>query len=112
MASINNKQQIEEIIKDYGKLVAKEMDVKQIYLYGSFAKGNYSPDSDIDIAVVGDDFCGDIIEDTLLLMRLRRKIDYRLEPRPFRTTDFIPSNPLVKEIMNTGVKVVFGSELA
>ena len=111
MASINNKLRIEEIIKDYGKLVAKEMDVKQIYLYGSFAKGNYSPDSDIDIAVVGDDFCGDIIEDTLLLMRLRRKIDYRLEPRPFRTTDFNPSNPLAKEIMNTGVKVVFGSEL-
>lgn len=34
----------------------EEMDVKHIYLYGSYAKGNYSSDSDIDIAVVGDDF--------------------------------------------------------
>ncbi len=48
----------------------------------------------------------DIIEDTLLLMKIRRKVDYRLEPRPFNTSDFNSSNPLAKEIINTGIKVV------
>ncbi|MBE6082489.1 MULTISPECIES: nucleotidyltransferase domain-containing protein [Tissierellales] len=106
MASFNNRRRVEEIIVDYGKLIEKEIDVKYIYLYGSCAKGTYTEDSDIDIAIVGDDFGRDIIEDTLLLMKLRRKIDYRLEPRPFRTIDFNPSNPLAREIMNTGIQVV------
>ncbi len=106
MASFNNKRRVEEMIINYGKLVEKQVDVKHIYLYGSYAKGTYSPDSDIDIAVVGDDFSGDPIEDTLVLMKIRRKIDYRIEPRPFKTSDFNLSNPLAREIMNTGIKVV------
>lgn len=106
MASFSNKRKIEEIIIDYSKLVEKEIDVKNIYLYGSYAKGTYSADSDIDIAVVSDDLGMDIIKDTLLLMKIRRKVDYRLEPRPFNTSDFNLSNPLAKEIINTGIKVV------
>ncbi len=39
--------------------------------------------SDIDVAVVGDNFTGDPVEDILTHMRMRRKIDYRIEPRPF-----------------------------
>ena len=62
-------------------------------IYGSYVKGTYTSDSDIDIAVVGDDFTGDLIEDTLMLMRIRRKIDNRIEPRPFKTCDFNLSNP-------------------
>ena len=50
-----------------------------------FAKGTHSPESDIDIAVVADNFSGDPIEDAMLLMKLRRKIDYRIEPHPFKT---------------------------
>ncbi|AEE91053.1 DNA polymerase beta domain protein region [Tepidanaerobacter acetatoxydans Re1] len=105
MASFNSKERIEEIVANYSRLVKKEMDVKHIYLYGSYAKGNYSSDSDIDIAVVGDDFSGDPVEDTLRLMKLRRKIDNRIEPRPFKTSDFSTSNPLAREIMKTGIKV-------
>ena len=48
----------------------------------------------------------EILEDTLRLMKMRRKIDSRIEPRPFKTSDFNISNPLAREIMNTGVKVV------
>lgn len=105
MAAIDSNRKVEKIIMDYGKLIEKEVKVKQIYLYGSYAKGTYSPDSDIDVAIVSDDFSGDIIKDTLLLMKIRRKIDNRLEPRPFKTTDFSMSNPLAKEIINTGIRI-------
>lgn len=80
--------------------------MKNIYLYGSYAKGNFSEDSDIDIVVVGDDFVGDPIEDTMLLMRIRRKVDNRINPRPFKTSNFIKSNPIVKEIMETGIIIL------
>jgi len=97
---------IEKIARDFGTLVQKEFDVKNIYLYGSYAKGTNSEDSDIDIAVIGDDFSGDLIDDTFKLMRIRRKIDNRIEPRPFRTCDFNTSNPFSNEIMKTGIMIM------
>jgi hypothetical protein len=51
-------------------------------------------------------FSGDPVEDTLLLMRIRRKIDNRIEPRPFKTSDFNSSNPFVREIINTGIEII------
>lgn len=83
MASFETRERIEKIAKDFGRLIQEELDVKYIYLYGSYVKGTQTEDSDIDIAVVGDDFSGDPIADTLILMRIRRKIDKRIEPRPF-----------------------------
>lgn len=106
MASFDTRERIEEIAREYGKLVKEELDVKNIYLYGSYAKGTYTLDSDIDIAVVGEDFTGDPIEDTLMLMRIRRKIDHRIEPRPFKTCDFNLSNPFAKEIIETGIIIM------
>lgn len=83
----------------------EQINIKNIYLYGSYAKNTFTKDSDIDIAVVGDDFSGDTIEDTLLLMKMRRKVDYRIEPRPFKTDDFNSSNPFVNEIKK-GIKIM------
>ncbi|HHY22629.1 MAG TPA: nucleotidyltransferase domain-containing protein [Clostridiaceae bacterium] len=106
MASFDTRERVKEIAREYGKLVKEELDVKNIYLYGSYAKGTYTSDSDIDIAVVGDDFTGDPIEDTLMLMKIRRKIDNRIEPRPFKTCYFNSSNPFAKEIIETGIMII------
>ncbi|MGI6588574.1 MAG: nucleotidyltransferase domain-containing protein [Peptococcia bacterium] len=106
MASHNDRNRVEEIVKEYGKLVQEKVDIKYIYLYGSYAKGTHSLDSDIDIAVIGDDFIGDPIEDTLMLMRIRRKVDNRIEPRSFKTSEFNLSNPLAREIISTGIKII------
>ena len=40
------------------------------------------------------------------LMKLRRKFDTRIEPHPFNEKDFDISNPLVNEILNTGIKIL------
>jgi len=106
MASFDTREQIEMIARNFGKLIQKELNVRKIYLYGSYAKGNYTEDSDIDIAVIADDFTGDLIEDTMKLMRIRRKIDNRIEPRPFRTSDFSLTNPISKEIIETGILIL------
>lgn len=42
------------------------------------------------------------MEMQLELMRLRRKIDSRIEPHPFRENEFNLSNPLVSEIIKYG----------
>lgn len=106
MASFINNKVAEDIAKKYAEMVMRELKVNSIYLYGSYAKGNYNEDSDIDIAVVGEDFIGDPVEDTLKLMRIRRKVDNRIEPHPFKNSDFELSNPYVQEILKTGIKII------
>jgi len=78
---------------------------QKAYLYGSYAKGTFSPDSDIDLALVSANFSGDIIDDQVLLMKLRRTIDPRIEPYPFLPDEFTPDNPFVHEILETGEDV-------
>ena len=69
-------------------------------------RGKYDNDSDIDIAVVTNSFSGDIVEDTFTLMKLRRQVDTRIEPHPFLPSEFTEKNPMAREIMQTGIRIV------
>jgi predicted nucleotidyltransferase len=89
------------IAKRYALAVKDKYNCERIILFGSFAKGNYNNDSDIDVAVVMKDF-DNILDMQLELMRIRRKIDSRIEPHPFREKDFESSNPIVSEILKFG----------
>ncbi len=106
MVKVNIEKQINQIILKYADQVKKEYNVKGIYLYGSYAKGNNTEDSDIDIAVVCEDFTGDIIEDRFRLMKLRRKVDYRIEPHPFAVNEFNEDNPNARVVIQTGIKIM------
>ena len=88
----------------YANAVKANFNFIRIILFGSFAKGNYNDDSDIDIAVVFKDYSNSI-DMQLELMRLRRKIDSRIEPHPFRESEFILSNPIVNEIIKYGQEI-------
>jgi len=39
------------------------------------------------------------------MMKLRRKVDLRIEPHPFVYTDFNPDNPVVYEILKSGIQI-------
>ena len=105
MASFDDRKTIENIARNFTELLRSEMNIKEVYLYGSAARGGANADSDIDIAVVGDDFIGDPVEDRFKLMKLRRKVDTRIEPHHFQSSEFDKSNPFVKEIISTGIKI-------
>ena len=88
---------IEEIKKYY--------NVAAIILFGSYAKGTESEDSDIDIAIVSADF-DDIYDCMAILMGMTWDIDARIEPHPIKKKDFDEvSDYFVKEIIDTGIKV-------
>jgi uncharacterized protein len=93
-----------EITKKYAQAVKAKYKFVKIILFGSYAKGNFHKESDIDIAVILKEY-DNLIDTQLDLMRLRRKIDSRIEPHPFREKDFDISNPLVHEIVTYGVEV-------
>ncbi|MFB5065620.1 MAG: nucleotidyltransferase domain-containing protein [Firmicutes bacterium] len=95
-----------KITSQYAALLRNHIKLEKVILYGSFAKGKSHIDSDIDVAVVSPDFTGDRLEDQLKLMRFRRQIDLRIEPIPFLPQDFVPADPLAKEIMDTGYVIL------
>lgn len=98
------KQDVIIIAQQYVKAIHAKFDFNRIILFGSYAKGNYHEDSDIDIAIVFDDY-SNLVDMQLELMRLRRKIDSRIEPHPFREREFVSANPLVHEILKYGQEI-------
>lgn len=103
-----SKVEIKKIIIKYGENLTKEkFPFSNIYLFGSYAKGNYNNDSDIDIAVVSDISAENAERNRLSLWRARRNLDYRIEPHFFTEKDFADnSDPLAYEIRKTGFKVI------
>ena len=78
---------------------------QQVILFGSYARNEQRKDSDIDVAVVAEEFSGFRPDDSAKASAaLWRHID--IELHPFRPEDFIDWNPLVEEIKRTGIVVV------
>ena len=103
--SINNGL-IMEIVQKYVEKICENYKVEAIILFGSYAKGTEHEDSDIDIAVITDDIKTDKFDEELNLMKLRRNIDYRIEPHIISIADYEnDETPFVVEIKNTGIKV-------
>ncbi len=92
------------IAQQYMQLVYQKYAVKKSMLFGSFAKGNFNDDSDIDIAIVLTNPT-DIIDAQIDMMKLRRSIDLRIEPHPFLLNDFSNLNPVANEIMKYGIEL-------
>lgn len=96
-----------EVIPKYIKTLKKHrVRLREMYLFGSHVKGTNNPDSDIDLAIVLDKKEVDRFDERLRLMRLRWDVDLRIEPHPFSKKDFDDTDPFVKEITTTGVKLV------
>jgi len=106
MVNQHDREEIRRIAEQYVRLINAAMKVKKAYLYGSAVSGRFTKNSDIDIAIVADDFSGDVIEDLLMLMKLRRQIDNRIEPHPFKPDDFELDDPFVAEIISTGIEIM------
>lgn len=91
-------------VKKYIEEISKHYNIKEVYIFGSYAKGTSHEDSDIDIAIVLDSSI-DTIDLMIELMMLTQNIDLRIEPHPIKERDFEEGNPFVDEIKNTGLKV-------
>ena len=103
--SIDNKL-IMEIVQKYVEKICENYKVYAVILFGSYAKGTNNENSDIDIAIITDDFENDIFDEELNLMKLRRKIDTRIEPHLIRIKDYKNADtPFIKEVIDTGIKV-------
>jgi predicted nucleotidyltransferase len=106
MAKRTDLEKTKEIAARYGDTLKKNIKVKNMYLFGSFVKKTNHKDSDIDVAVISNSFKDHPINDRVMLMKYTWDIDMRIEPHPFLPKEFNKTNPFVREIMNTGIKII------
>jgi len=96
---------VDDKVQEFIQLASQDLKLEAIYLFGSQARGNAHEWSDIDLAIVSPDFCGDRFDDSTRLIPYILKVDSAIEVHPFRPEDFSADNPFVQEILDTGVRV-------
>ena len=98
---------IKNIIDNYLQALRKNnVRIREAILFGSYARGDYQEWSDIDIALVSDTFEGNRIDDKDKIRKITLSISSEIEVIPFAPDDFNLNNPLAKEILTTGVRLV------
>ena len=85
-------------------LTEKKYNIVDAYLFGSYAKGGYNEDSDIDLAIILSK-CKNNYDIQIELMKLRRNFDLRIEPHPFEKDDIKDHDPFLEEVIRTGIKI-------
>jgi predicted nucleotidyltransferase len=99
-----DKRDAINLVQQYAQVVQRQYGAARFVLFGSYAKGNYHEDSDIDVAVIFGDYENGFRRD-VELMNLTRKVDVRIEPHSFREREFTAEDPLAYEVMKYGNEI-------
>ena len=75
-----DKRKVRQIATIYADKVRTTLNPSSVILFGSYVNGKPHAESDIDIAVLINDFKGDWYDTEVLLYRLRRNISFDIEP--------------------------------
>ena len=107
-----SRKNIEKKIKDLYKLISDKIKIDGIYLFGSYAKGNPTSDSDVDIAVLSPEFEGIRFYDRgriskIIIYETFPELEFAdFEIHPYKTDEFTEDDPFVAEILRTGIKII------
>lgn len=93
------------VLKKFLSRIEKEFPLKEIYVFGFYANGAPREFSDIDVAIVPDNFEGNRFVDREKLAKYVIAVSNDIEVHPFKTDDFTRDDPFVKEIIKTGIKI-------
>ncbi|MDR2584831.1 MAG: nucleotidyltransferase domain-containing protein [Prevotellaceae bacterium] len=97
-----------EIVQSYARDIETHgVHLKTVILYGSFAKGTQHEWSDIDVALVADEFSGFYFDDKKLFPYVGIKKPYiRIDAKTYQTDYFHKSDPFIDEIKKEGIVIV------
>lgn len=93
--------------KDYLQAVRAEgVNVHRAFLFGSFAKNRQHEWSDIDIALIGDNFIGVAALDKDSFRKLHLQPQFvSIETHTFPTERLKSGDPFLDEILKTGIEI-------
>ncbi|MCL2328936.1 MAG: nucleotidyltransferase domain-containing protein [Bacteroidetes bacterium] len=94
-------------VQNYAKEINERgINLRKVILFGSFAKGTQHEWSDIDVALVADDFTGVGFLDIQRFSGIGIKKPYiRIESLTYPTDYFEESDPFIEEIKKTGIEI-------
>jgi predicted nucleotidyltransferase len=104
-----SQAELKEIIEEYLRLISQDISLEKVILFGSYALGKAGEFSDIDLAIVSEDFEGKRrIDNMKFLFSRAHRVDPSLEPLAFTPKQL--ENPdkrtFPAKILKTG-KVVY-----
>ena len=96
-----------KLTKSFRSLLENDnIKIDSMIVFGSQAKGNTRPESDIDVCVVSPSFGFNDLQEMQMLFKKARHVDSRIEPYPMNPKNLLEiNNPIVGEIMKWGVLV-------
>lgn len=98
---------VKSVIEKYlAALKEHHIPIQHVFLFGSYATGNYTEWSDIDLALISDAFDGIRIDDRKKIRPITLSISSEIEVLPYTPDHFTSDDPFVKEILETGVKII------
>ena len=105
MADATDLDTVRSSLEKFVETIRGSIRVSAVYLFGSYAKGKATSDSDIDVLVLSPDFGEDRLENLVFLMKARRGIDLRIEPHAFREEEFNESHPFFQEVKDDLIQI-------
>jgi len=84
-------------------IIEENIEIKEAFLFGSYANNTENIWSDIDIAIISPTFSENRFEERIRLMKISSKVDSRIEPAPFSPESFTDEDPLACEIKKNGI---------
>lgn len=82
-----------------------KINIEKTYLFGSYANGTYNEWSDIDLAIISDDFTGNTYQDKINLIDIIYSSGHDISPIPYKNKDFENSLFAQNEILKKGILI-------
>ena len=104
------QSEVIELLKQYCLLLnISGIPVEKAFLYGSYSRGDVTPDSDIDIMLVSQMFDADNADANIKAWSYTRKIDTRIEPYTVGLQQFLNDevSPLLQIVKQEGIEIKF-----
>lgn len=94
---------IEEFIKS---VVEDNIKIEKVILFGSYAKGTYHKDSDIDLAIISPDFkASEYIKNMSKLLLKATELGVDIQTLPFSIEEYNEPIGIMEEILRTGLEI-------
>ncbi len=89
-------------------IIASGFPLKKAILFGSYARNEQRKDSDIDLALIADEFTGVGYFDLkhFVNIKISRKEYTPIEAHTFNTSYFSSGDPFIREIEKTGIPLL------
>lgn len=105
---VKRTDEIMEDIQKYIECISKKIKIDRVILFGSYAHGNATIQSDIDLAIVSSEFGKSPLIEKMELYewRLDSNITKDIQPVPVSRDDFLETSDFfISEIKKTGIDI-------